>query len=100
MTLRVWRARVESVAFGKDAPRQVTALFSTEPEAQALADHLCEFGRAQSVLLAPTSAWKTMPASVPWARQNRFWHKLPQADASLQLGHRRTRANQQRKPPH
>ncbi|HET8871215.1 MAG TPA: hypothetical protein VFM48_12265, partial [Aquabacterium sp.] len=28
MTLRVWRARVESVAFGKDAPRQVTALFS------------------------------------------------------------------------
>jgi len=56
MTLRVWRARVESVAFGKDSPRQVTALFSTEPEAQALADHLCEFGRAQSVLLAPTSA--------------------------------------------
>ena len=55
MTLRAWRARVESVAFGKDSPRQVTALFSTEPEAQALADHLCEFGRAQSVLLAPTS---------------------------------------------
>ncbi|MGE5452730.1 MAG: zinc ribbon domain-containing protein [Acidobacteriota bacterium] len=56
MTLRVWRARVESVAFGKDAPRQVTALFSTEAEAQNLADHLAEFGRAQSVLLAPTSA--------------------------------------------
>ncbi|MDE2594238.1 MAG: hypothetical protein KGL57_08360 [Burkholderiales bacterium] len=55
MTLRVWRARLESVAFGKDAPRQVTALFSTEAEAVALADHLCEFGRAQSVLLAPTS---------------------------------------------
>lgn len=55
MTLRVWRARLETVAFGKDAARQVTALFSTEPEAQMLADHLCDFGRAQSVLLAPTS---------------------------------------------
>ena len=55
MTLRVWRARLESVAFGKDAPRQVTALFSTEAEAQTLADHLCDFGRAQSVLMAPTS---------------------------------------------
>ncbi|HET8871535.1 MAG TPA: zinc ribbon domain-containing protein, partial [Aquabacterium sp.] len=56
MTLRVWRARVESVAFGKDAPRQVTALFSTEAEAQALADHLSEFGQSQSMLVAPTSA--------------------------------------------
>lgn len=55
MTLRVWRARLESVAFGKDAPRQVTALFSTEAEAQTLADHLCDFGSAQSVLMAPTS---------------------------------------------
>jgi len=53
MTLRVWRARIESVAFGKDEPRQVTAMFSTEKEAKALAAHLSEFGQAQSVLVAP-----------------------------------------------
>ncbi|HJV94533.1 MAG TPA: hypothetical protein VJ608_00795, partial [Albitalea sp.] len=43
MTLRVWRARIESVVFGKDDARQVTAMFSTEKEAQALAAHLVQF---------------------------------------------------------
>ncbi len=55
MTLRVWRARIESVVFGKDATRQVTAMFSTEKQAQALSAHLMEFARGQSVLVAPTS---------------------------------------------
>lgn len=53
MTLRVWRARIESVVFGKDAARQVTAMFSTEKEAKALAAHLAQFARSQSVLVAP-----------------------------------------------
>jgi hypothetical protein len=55
MTLRIWRARIESVVFGKDAQRQVTAMFSTEKEAKALSGHLIEFARGQSVLVAPTS---------------------------------------------
>ena len=53
MTLRVWRARIESVVFGKDAVRQVTAMFSTEKEARALAQHLMQFAQGQSVLVAP-----------------------------------------------
>jgi hypothetical protein len=56
MTLRVWRARIESVVFGKDAPRQVTAMFSTAAEAKSLLEHLANFGRSQSVLVAPGSA--------------------------------------------
>jgi hypothetical protein len=56
MTLRVWRARIESVVFGKDASRQVTAMFSTEREAKALAVHLAQFGQSQSVLVTPGSA--------------------------------------------
>jgi len=56
MTLRVWRARVESVVFGKDDARQVTAMFSTEKEARALAMHLMQFARGQSVLVAPGAA--------------------------------------------
>lgn len=56
MTLRIWRARIESVVFGKDDRRQVTAMFSTEKEAKALAAHLAEFARGQSVFVAPTSA--------------------------------------------
>ena len=55
MTLRVWRARVESVVFGKDEARQVTAMFSTEQEAKALAAQLMQFARSQSVLVAPFS---------------------------------------------
>ena len=55
MTLRIWRARIESVVFGKDATRQVTAMFSTEHEARALAADLTSFARNQSVLVAPFS---------------------------------------------
>jgi hypothetical protein len=56
MTLRVWRARIESVVFGKDEARQVTAMFSTEQDARALAAHLMQFAQGQSVLVAPGSA--------------------------------------------
>lgn len=55
MTLRVWRARIESVVFGKDEARQVTAMFSTDKETKALAAHLMDFARSQSVLVAPMS---------------------------------------------
>jgi hypothetical protein len=55
-TLRVWRARIESVVFGKDDARQVTAMFSTEKDAKALASHLMQFAQSQSVLVAPGSA--------------------------------------------
>jgi len=55
MTLRVWRARIESVVFAKDDARQVTAMFSTEQEAKALAAELIRFARGQSVLVAPFS---------------------------------------------
>jgi hypothetical protein len=55
MTLRVWRARIESVVFGKDDVRQVTAMFSTEEDAKALAADLMHFARSQSVLVAPFS---------------------------------------------
>jgi len=55
MTLRIWRARIESVVFGKDDARQITAMFSTEAEAKALAADLMAFGRSQSVLVAPFS---------------------------------------------
>jgi hypothetical protein len=55
MTLRVWRARIESVVFGKDAVRQVTAMFSTEQEARALSADLARFAAGQSVLVAPGS---------------------------------------------
>ena len=55
-TLRVWRARIESVVFGKDDVRRVTAMFSTEKEARTLAAHLMQFTQSQSVLVAPNSA--------------------------------------------
>ncbi len=56
MTLRVWRARIESVVFGKDDNRQVTAMFSTEQEAQQLSFALTNFASHASVMIAPMSA--------------------------------------------
>ena len=55
MTLRVWRARIESVVFGKDDARQVTAMFSTPQQAASLSAELTAFARSQSVLVAPFS---------------------------------------------
>ena len=56
MTLRIWRARIESVVFGKDGQRQITAMFSTDAQAKELGRHLSEFGRSRASLVAPDSA--------------------------------------------
>ena len=56
MTLRVWRARVESVVFGKDGQRQVTAMYATSQAASRLADDLEAFAAQQSVFVAPRAA--------------------------------------------
>lgn len=56
MTLRIWRARIESVVFGKDGSRQITAMFSTDAEAKELGQHLSDFGRSRASLVAPNSA--------------------------------------------
>lgn len=53
MTLRIWRARVESVVFGKDGQRQVTAMYATSQQASRLADELEAFAARQSVFVAP-----------------------------------------------
>ena len=53
MTLRIWRARVESVVFGKDGERQVTAMYATSQQAARLADALEAFAGRQSVFVAP-----------------------------------------------
>jgi hypothetical protein len=55
MTLRIWRARLESVTFGKDAARQITAMFSTDQEARALAHHLSVFGQSRASMVTPAS---------------------------------------------
>ena len=53
MTLRVWRARIESVVFGKDGGRQVTAMYATSQDAARLAADLEAFAGRQSVFVAP-----------------------------------------------
>ena len=53
MTLRIWRARIESVAFGKDGTRQVTAMYGCSADAARLASDLEAFAAGQSVFVAP-----------------------------------------------
>ena len=56
MTLRLWRARIESVVFGKDGLRQVTAMYAMSQQASRMADDLEAFAARQSVFLAPRAA--------------------------------------------
>ena len=85
MTLRVWRARIESVVFGKDEARQVTAMFSTEQEAKALAAQLMQFARSQSVLVAPFSGEDEKRIAALNAGERAMDAGAPHAAAAAQL---------------
>src|SRR5204862_321027 len=85
MTLRVWRARIESVVFGKDEARQVTAMFSTEQEAKALAAQLMQFARSQSVLVAPFSGEDEKRIAALNAGERAMDAGAPHASSAAQL---------------
>ena len=85
MTLRVWRARIESVVFAKDDARQVTAMFSTEQEAKALAAELIRFARSQSVLVAPFSGEDEQRIAVLGAGERAIAAGAPHDVAAAQL---------------
>ncbi len=55
MSLRVWVAEIESVAFGKDAPRQVVRMRALNQRAEQIAEEVKQFGEARSMVVAPTS---------------------------------------------
>ena len=55
MTLRVWVAEIETVAFGKDTPRSIVGMRGLKTEAEGLHRILKEFGAQQSMIVAPTS---------------------------------------------
>ena len=55
MTMRVWTARLESVVFGKDAKRWITAMNGQSESTSGLAEHLSSFARARSMFVAPTN---------------------------------------------
>lgn len=44
MTLRIWRAQIDTVAFGKNAPRSLLAMRGLPDKAKYLSDHLRSFG--------------------------------------------------------
>lgn len=86
MTLRVWRARVESVVFGKDGPRQVTAMFGTAAEARQLAAELSGFAGQQSVFIAPQAGEDLRRLGALQAAEGRAAAALPGAPAA-QVAH-------------
>jgi predicted nucleic acid-binding Zn ribbon protein len=56
MTVNIWRARIESVSYGSNTGRQLTAMFATQQEAKQLAADLLSYVGGQSVLAAPNSS--------------------------------------------
>jgi hypothetical protein len=87
MTLRVWRARVESVVFGKDGERQVTAMFGTAAEARQLAAELSGFAGQQSVFIAPQASEDLRRLSALQAAEGRAAAALPPGAQAAQLAH-------------
>ena len=55
MTLRVWVAEIESVAFGKNSGRNILAMRGLKDKAEGLHRVLKDFGTQQSMIVAPTS---------------------------------------------
>jgi hypothetical protein len=55
MTLRVWVAQLDTVAFGKGAPRWLVGMNGLPDKAKYLAQHLVQFAANQSVIVAPTA---------------------------------------------
>jgi hypothetical protein len=56
MTLRVWVAEIDSVAFNTDRDRDIVAIRGLPNEAQRLCKLLAEFAKDQSIVTAPTSS--------------------------------------------
>jgi zinc-ribbon domain len=71
--------------FGKDDARQVTAMFSTEQEAKALAEALMQFARSQSVLVAPFSGEDERRIAALNAGERAMEAGAPQASSAAQL---------------
>jgi hypothetical protein len=55
MTLRVWVSEIDTVIFGKDAPRQLVGMRGLPDTAHELAATLKGFGEARSMIVAPTA---------------------------------------------
>lgn len=55
MTLRVWVAQIETVSFGKGAPRWLVGMAGLPDKARQLSDHLNQFAGNQSMIVAPTA---------------------------------------------
>lgn len=55
MTLRVWVAQLESVTFGKNAERFITAMHGVPDQTAWLSQHLSQFAAEQSMIVAPSA---------------------------------------------
>ncbi|MDR2874944.1 MAG: zinc ribbon domain-containing protein [Methylobacillus sp.] len=56
MTMRVWVSEIDTVIFGKDAPRQLIGMRGLPDMAKEYATLLKQFGEARSMVIAPTTA--------------------------------------------
>jgi hypothetical protein len=54
-TLRVWVTDIVSVTFGKPSRRFIMAMVPADGVAKGIAEHLVNFARSQSMIVAPTS---------------------------------------------
>jgi ribosomal protein L40E len=84
MTVNIWRARIESVCFGANSPRQMTAMFQTQKEAKALAADLLAYVGGQSILSAPQSQADAQKMSVLFQANHALKSGNTQFNASLQ----------------
>lgn len=64
MTLRVWAAELDTVAFAKDAPRFIIGISGRPDMAKRYAHSLIDFAGQQSIMVAPTATVDLQKAAV------------------------------------
>jgi hypothetical protein len=55
MTLRVWYAEISTTTFGKYQNRAILSMTACTDDAVVLKEHLADFAKSQSIVVAPTS---------------------------------------------
>jgi hypothetical protein len=82
MTLRVWVAQIETVSFGKGAPRWLVGMRGLPDKAAYLQAHLSKFVGEQSMIIAPSSA-ADMQKIAALKAMNQFATAAPTSVSSL-----------------
>lgn len=85
MTLRVWVAQLETVAFGKNSHRWLVGMSGLRDKARYISQHMIEFASNQSIIVVPTSG-ADMQKVAALGAMNQIGGKQPEEVRAMLMG--------------